>query len=115
MFAEDELEAQVVSESSSPDSSFQLILAAALLKSAKFDFVIQKAAELGVSSVVPVMTERAVPDIKGKESAKLERWQRIAHEASKQCLRRDIMKVEPVLQFNDALAIQAELKVIAHP
>jgi 16S rRNA (uracil1498-N3)-methyltransferase len=68
------------------ESPLELTLAVALLKGEKFDLVVQKSTELGVNSIVPVITERA--DIRLRDRADAEkrqtRWQRIALEAAKQ-------------------------------
>jgi 16S rRNA (uracil1498-N3)-methyltransferase len=69
-----------------PESGLQLTLAVALLKGEKFDLVVQKATELGVSRVVPVVTKLA--DIRLRDASdaakRVTRWQRIALEAAKQ-------------------------------
>jgi 16S rRNA (uracil1498-N3)-methyltransferase len=84
--------------SSAPESNLNLTLAVALLKGEKFDLVVQKAVELGVAKLVPLKTKRA--DVKLKETEKrLERWERIALEAAKQCGRARLMKVEKPADF----------------
>ena len=69
-----------------PESPLHLTLAVALLKSEKFDLVVQKATELGVSSIVPVVTKRA--DVRLRDRQEMERrrarWQRVVLEAAKQ-------------------------------
>src|SRR5688572_5215119 len=69
-----------------PESPLQLTLAVALLKGEKFDLVVQKATELGVTRIVPVVTKLA--DIRLRDTSdatkRLSRWQRIALEAAKQ-------------------------------
>jgi len=69
-----------------PESPLQMTLALALLKSDKFDLVVQKATELGVISIVPVATRLA--DVRLRDDSdsnkRVIRWQRIALEASKQ-------------------------------
>lgn len=83
---------------SAPESTLELNLAIALLKGEKFDFVIQKAVELGVAKLFPILTKRC--DVKLKEAdKKLERWQKIVLEASKQCGRAKLMKIESPLNF----------------
>jgi 16S rRNA (uracil1498-N3)-methyltransferase len=82
------------------EPDLNLMLAVALLKGEKFDLIVQKASELGVSRIVPVQTKRA--DIKLKDATdaekKLERWRRIALEAAKQCGRTTLLQIEsPVL------------------
>jgi 16S rRNA (uracil1498-N3)-methyltransferase len=79
-----------------PESPLELTLAAAVTKGEKFDLIIQKGVELGLSRLVPLVTARC--DVRLKEPVRrLERWQRIIIEASKQCGRAMLMKIgEPV-------------------
>jgi len=86
-----------------PESSLSLTLAVALVKGEKFDLVIQKATELGVTRIIPVMTSRADVRIKGAADAerKTTRWERIALEATKQCGRAHLMKIERPKIFSD--------------
>lgn len=83
-FAELELEKEI--EPARPESPLRITLAVALLKGEKFDLVVQKATELGVTEFVPLITRYA--DIKLRDEAdatkRLARWQRIALEAAKQ-------------------------------
>ena len=74
----------------------------ALPKGDKMEWIIQKAVELGISEVVPVLTERCIsrPDEKSMEK-KLLRWQKIAVEAAKQCGR--IPTVCPLMSFSQAV------------
>lgn len=82
----------------SSESNLNLTLAVAILKGEKFDLVIQKAVELGVSKFIPITTKRT--DVKLKDADKrLERWQRIILEASKQCGRAKLMKIESPISF----------------
>lgn len=84
-----------------PESPLQLILAVALLKSDKFDLVVQKATELGVLRVVPVATKLA--DVRLHDDAdankRVTRWQRIAMEASKQSGRALVPEVTSPITF----------------
>jgi 16S rRNA (uracil1498-N3)-methyltransferase len=50
------------------------------------EFVIQKSTEIGVDKIVPVISERVVVD-KIKIAGKLERWQKISDQASRQSMR----------------------------
>jgi 16S rRNA (uracil1498-N3)-methyltransferase len=75
-----------------------------LPKKDKFELIIQKAVELGVYEIVPVMTKRVVVKLedKKKEEKKLERWQAIAEEAAKQSGRGIIPIILPVQSFQAA-------------
>ena len=75
-----------------------------LPKGDKMELIIQKAVELGVNSITPVMTRRCVsrPDAKSMKK-KLERYNRIALEAAKQSGRGIIPQVNPLLELDQAL------------
>lgn len=88
-----------ISEKTSPpafESDLNLTIAQALLKGEKFDFVVQKATELGVKQIVPLETARCDVKIKDEKDVikKLERWRRIALEAAKQSGRAAVPKIE---------------------
>ena len=69
----------------STEPSLSVTLFQGLPKSDKMDLIVQKAAELGVSRIVPLNMERCIVKSGGSESMKkLERWRRIAREAGKQ-------------------------------
>lgn len=76
-------------------------------KSDKMDYIIQKCVELGVNRIVPVLTERTVVKIDNNKDAqkKAERWNKISKEASKQCNRGIIPKVEIPVSFIESLDI----------
>ncbi|MBI5181740.1 MAG: 16S rRNA (uracil(1498)-N(3))-methyltransferase [Nitrospirae bacterium] len=80
----------------------EIILLQSILKGGKMDMLIQKATELGVSKILPVITERTIVKIKEGADRREERWQRIAKEASQQCGRWDIPIVWPLRRFEDA-------------
>ena len=82
----------------------EVILVQALLKGEKMDFVVQKAAELGAVCVCPIVTEHVVVRYDAKKAAaKAARWQKIADEAAKQCGRRTLMRVAPVVSLTELL------------
>ena len=84
----------------------------ALAKGDKMDTVIQKAVELGVYEIYPVASDRCIVQLDEKSSAKkLERWNKIAYEASKQCGRGIIPCVHPVVDFDTALTLMKESDV----
>ncbi|HET6670396.1 MAG TPA: 16S rRNA (uracil(1498)-N(3))-methyltransferase [Pyrinomonadaceae bacterium] len=96
-------------EPARPESPFHLTLAVALLKSDKFDLVVQKATELGVVRLVPVMTRLA--DIKLKDESdsqkRLGRWRRIALEAAKQSGRAVVPEIAVPVLFSEIIDSQA--------
>lgn len=71
-----------------------------LPKGEKFDWILQKATELGVTRIVPVVTERTVVRLSGDRAQdKVRRWQAIAREAAEQCERAMVPVVEAPVDF----------------
>jgi 16S rRNA (uracil1498-N3)-methyltransferase len=76
------------------ESPLQITLAQALAKGEKFDFIVQKATELGVSAITPLETDHTDVRVKDERSAKkLERWRRISLESLKQCGRSRLVEI----------------------
>ena len=74
-----------------------------LPKGRKIEEIIDTSAQLGVCELHPVITKRTLLPCGFDTAKKLERWRRISLASSKQSARRDIMKINPVISFNDAL------------
>ena len=89
------------------EPTVRLHLYQALPKGDKMEFILQKAVELGVTDITPVMTAFCVsrPDQKSLDK-KLVRYQKIALEAAKLCGRGIIPRVHPMLDFQKALKEQ---------
>lgn len=83
---------------------FAITLAQALPRKEKMDYIIEKATELGVGSIIPMNTKRTVvrPDSK-KIKSKIDRWERIAREAAKQCGRVSLVKIDENLDFEEVI------------
>jgi 16S rRNA (uracil1498-N3)-methyltransferase len=92
-------------EPSRTESPVSITLAMALLKGDKFDLVVQKVTELGVHHLVPLITARTDVRIRTADDAKrkVTRWQRIALEATKQCGRARLIKIEEPITFENLI------------
>jgi len=83
---------------------YKVTLYQAIPKRWKMDFIIEKAVELGVDNIVPIVTERTeVNPAKEKSLIKIERWNRLLTSASKQCGRVKLPRISGVKKFSDAL------------
>jgi 16S rRNA (uracil1498-N3)-methyltransferase len=81
-----------------------LILAQALLKGEKMGWVIQKATELGVSAIIPLITDRVILKLSGKQGETHQtRWMRIALEAAQQSERWTLPTILPLQTFQQLL------------
>ena len=95
-----EIDTEIVEQRKRELPTVSITLGQGLPKSDKMDFIVQKATELGVSSLVPLVTERTIVKVKD-EGKRCERWQKIAREAAMQSGRPDIPKVETIRSFNE--------------
>lgn len=83
----------------------EVILAQCLPKSDKMDFIVQKAVELGVSAIYPVVSENCVVKYDdAKKAARRQKWQKIAHEAAKQCGRTVVPEVASIVSLRELAA-----------
>ncbi len=79
-----------------------IILVQSVLKSEKMTWVIQKATELGVTRIDPILTERVIPRLSSAQTKHhRNRWQRIALEAAQQSERWEVPTVSEVQSFKD--------------
>lgn len=86
------------------ESPLNTSLVLALIKPDKMDFAIQKAVELGVNTIQPVITERSVIKLKAaRMEKKLQHWQGIITAACEQSGRTRIPAIHPVINLNDYL------------
>jgi len=83
-----------------------LILATAIIKGPRMDFVVEKAAELGVTELWPMLCARSVVRAPGAE--RIARWQRLATAAAKQSLAPAALVLHEPLQFTDLIETLAK-------
>lgn len=93
----------------------EICLAQAVPKGKTMDLVVQKAVELGVTSIQPLITRHTVVQVDGEDAPrKSAKWQRVALEACKQCGQDLLPEVLPVRDFGDWLPEAAgDLMVMA--
>jgi 16S rRNA (uracil1498-N3)-methyltransferase len=88
---------------STNEPALQVTLFQALLKADKFELVLQKGVELGVSAFVPFVSERCV--VKKPTESKIERWRKIIQEAAEQSGRGLLPTLHPAISFAEACGI----------
>ena len=82
----------------------RIALYAALIKFDRFEWMIEKATELGVERIVPVETGRCEKGLMEASRKRSERWVRIARESSQQSRRVRIPEILPAVRFEHCLA-----------
>jgi len=94
------------------EPAVEVTLAVSVLRNpARFDVMVEKATELGVRAIIPMITERTIP-----KSEKHGRLEKIALAAMKQCGRAYLPKILPLSTFEDLLsrADQFSLRLLPH-
>ena len=92
-----------------PRPAFSLALFACVTKGSRWDWTIEKATELGVTRIVPVISERCIVRIApGDRAAKRDRWRRIAEDAARQSDAKWLPEIVAAVDFSDALALARE-------
>jgi 16S rRNA (uracil1498-N3)-methyltransferase len=97
------------------ESPVQITLAVALTKGEKMDFIVEKATELGVQTIIPFVSSYSIPRLDESKIVKRgERWQKIALSAAKQCGRTRMPQISPVFEYRKLLddALPQTLKLI---
>jgi len=84
------------------------ILIAAIFKSDHFEWMIEKATELGVTEIVPVVTTRTEKGLDKAAPKRLDRWRRIGVEASQQSRRAHLPVIAAPARWRDALGTAAD-------
>lgn len=96
-----------------PPTSRTLTLFACVTKGSRWDWTIEKATELGVTRIVPVISERTIVRIpKEDRAAKRERWMRIAEDAARQSDAKWLPEILEPVDFSDSLALVKETRCL---
>lgn len=97
------------------ESPINIYLFQGLPKSSKMDLIVQKNTELGIKEITPIITERVIIKSELSEFKKVDRWNRIALEACKQCKRSLIPKINTPIEFKELLAELKHMDLIVVP
>src|SRR3989338_5831728 len=93
-----------------------IILACAIPKKGKFEFILEKATELGVSEIIPLKTQRTEIHLtKERFAKKQKRFEAIVINASKQCRRPTIPQIYPLTTFEAALTNLTQAAQVLFP
>ena len=104
--------AVVLEELAAPDVvGTEVSLYQAVPKGGRMDLVVEKATEVGATSIVPLLTERGVVN---PREGKVDRWRRVAEAAARQSLRLGVPKVSEPVPFSEAVSWVGEKGVLLH-
>jgi 16S rRNA (uracil1498-N3)-methyltransferase len=92
-------------------SGIEVTLLAALIKFDRFELLIEKATELGVAAIVPVRTVRSEHGLEKAALKRIERWRKIAIEASEQSRRTHLPHISDPIDFSEELSREVSVRL----
>ncbi|HZQ20135.1 MAG TPA: RsmE family RNA methyltransferase [Terriglobales bacterium] len=93
-------------------SSFGIIAVISIFKFDRMEWAIEKCTELGVARIVPMIAARTETHLASASAKRVERWRRIAHQASEQARRISLPEVENPRKLKDTLSMTADQRII---
>ena len=98
------------------ESKLETVLAQGVSRGERMDYTLQKAVELGVSRIVPLLTEHTMVNVSGeRRERRAQQWQRIVVSACEQCGRNVVPKLDTLCEFDTWLKEAAgSLKLVLH-
>ncbi|QHX36583.1 16S rRNA (uracil(1498)-N(3))-methyltransferase [Spiroplasma sp. BIUS-1] len=111
---EDTCVAKIIDKVSSNNKQYEVNLILGIIREQKWDYVLQKATELGVDKIIPVEFKRNVVKIESKkEDSKINRWISICQSAAKQSKRTSIPKIMNVVKdLNELDKYKSDLNLV---
>ncbi len=98
------------------ESPLAVMLGLGIARGDKMDWSVQKAVELGVTTITPVLTERCVMQLSAeKKGQRWQHWQKIVQHATEQCGRTVLPDLKPIEPLQHWLCRQPGLKVFLDP
>lgn len=101
---------RVIEPLDSPEAPVRIALCAALVKFDRFEWMVEKATELGVERILPVETLRSEKGLADAARKRMERWVRIARESSQQSRRLRMPEILPPVRLEHSLAEAANYR-----
>jgi 16S rRNA (uracil1498-N3)-methyltransferase len=103
---------KVLEELALPAPEAEVVLVAALIKFDRFEWMIEKATELGVAEIWPFEATRSERGLMQAAAKRTHRWEKIAQEASQQARRAHLPVIKGAVKFREATDLSASVKLM---
>ena len=111
-FGKDRVVFRIVERLNAPELPLHLTLLISLIKFDRFEWILEKAAELGVETIVPVEAERSEKGLERAARKRLGRWRRILLESSQQARRAHLPEITGPRSFEEAVDTKASYRYL---
>lgn len=99
-------------ETISETDQVQISVALAIFKFDRMEWAIEKCTELGVARIIPVVAARTESHLAKAASNRVDRWRRIAKQASEQSRRASVPQIDAPIKFAELIAFPFETKIV---
>lgn len=99
---------ELITHSAAPS----ITVALSIFKFDRMEWAIEKCTELGVSRIIPVIAARTEPHLASVAGKRVDRWQRIAKQASEQARRISPPEISAPIRLKDLLAREADVLIV---
>ncbi|MBV8550086.1 MAG: 16S rRNA (uracil(1498)-N(3))-methyltransferase [Acidobacteriaceae bacterium] len=103
---------RILEKLQAPDAAVEITLVAALIKFDRFEWLVEKATELGVAAIQPFEAARTERGLAAAAVKRTARWEKIALEASQQSRRAHLPRIEPAIRSERALELEADIRLL---
>lgn len=100
-------------EESKSLKDYKVIIACSIIKEQKMDYLLQKATELGVDEIIPIISERTIVKVK-QASSKIDRWNRIIKESVEQSHRVSIPIIKDIIGLKELSNLEYSIKILCN-
>ncbi len=108
--ARDRVAFRVIEPVNAPALPVRILLCAALIKFDRFEWLVEKATELGVAAILPVEAERSEKGLLEAARKRVERWRKIARESSQQSRRPSLTEIHAPVRLAECSAAASRLR-----
>lgn len=113
-YLDKKLYAKLIKKLDSVSDRIEITLIQGMIKKEKWEILIQKCCELGVTKIVPMISSRTIVKVDANDTKKIERYNKIALEACEQCKRDTIVNVSTPIRFKEISHYKSDLNIIAY-
>jgi 16S rRNA (uracil1498-N3)-methyltransferase len=94
------------------EAPVKITLLASLIKFDRFEWILEKSTELGVSAIVPVESERSERGLERAAGKRIARWRRIVLESAQQCRRARLPELQEPVPLRNALNVSSKYRFL---
>lgn len=114
LYEDKAVKAKICEKLAKQEDKIAITLIQGMIKKEKWELLIQKCCELGVTNIIPMQSSRTIVKVHKDDHKKIERYNKIALEACEQCKRDSLVRVSAPISFPQIKEYKSELNIVAY-